>query len=57
MSQGKVMLSYIVAARGEVKLTVEHSNPQIEKDASPAALRLLARASHLERYMALGPQQ
>ena len=25
------------------------SNPQIERDASPAAMRLLARAPHLER--------
>jgi len=25
------------------------TNPQIERDASPAALRLLARAPHLER--------
>jgi hypothetical protein len=27
-------------------------NPQIERDASPAALRLLARAPHLERRAA-----
>ncbi len=26
-----------------------HPNPQIDRDASPAALRLLARAPHLER--------
>ncbi|MGH9961076.1 MAG: hypothetical protein ACREBC_28810, partial [Pyrinomonadaceae bacterium] len=26
------------------------SNPQIERDAAPASLRLLARAPHLERW-------